>query len=168
MNIEFDVKFGHNIVQIPLPERAKHQYADGSTNLFADKVTIYNDIPKNAVEDRHFDRYVIPLCNIQGGFVDKANGTIANIVNAKTVITKAVEQYLPPMEYAALPVDQRKDHFTAQSGDFVVLAEVDDVVTTAAEFSALQQKYKNNGIKLSSVTAYIYGMAADNVTMTSV
>lgn len=168
MKVEFDVKYGRNEIEIPIPERSRHLYADGSTNLFSEKVTIYNDIPKTALEDRHFDRFVVPLCNIQGGYVDKANGTIANIVNAKTVITKAVEQYKSPMEYAALPVDQRENFFTAQSGDFVVLAEVDDVVTTAAEFSALQQKYKNNGIKVSSVTAYIYGRDTDNVTMTNV
>lgn len=167
MRVSFDVKYGRNVIDVPIPERARHRFSDGSTNLFADIVTIYNDIPKNAVEDRHFDRHIIPLCNVQGGYVDKANGTIQNIVNAKTVITKAVDAYKSPMDYAALPVDQRADYYTAQIGDFVVLGEVDDVVTTAAEFAALQQKYKNNGLKVTSVSANINGMAVDNVTMTN-
>ena len=51
------------------------------TDLWKNKVTIFNDIPKNAVEDRHFDRFVIDKCNIQGGIVSKADGTIENIVN---------------------------------------------------------------------------------------
>ena len=63
------------------------------TDLWKRKVTIYNDIPKTAVEDRHFDRFVIDLCNIQGGIVIKAGGTIENIVNAVTVISKDVDRY---------------------------------------------------------------------------
>ena len=162
--------------------------SSGLTDLFKSKVTIYNDIPQKkipivetaiengierqtqgeyVIEDRHFDRFVIELCNIQGGFVNKTNGTIENIVNAKTVITKDVERYKSPLEYAALPVDEREDFYTVQIGDFVVLAEVDDVITTAQEFSQLQQKYKDNGIRVISVSANINGMAVDNVTMTN-
>ena len=135
------------------------------TDLYTQKVTIYNDIPKNAVEERHFDKFVIDKCNIQGGLVNEANGTITNIVNAKSVITKDVNRYKTPLEYAELPVDLRVDHYTAQIGDFVVFAEVDDVVTTASEFSQLQSKYKNNGMKITSVSANIFGLSVDNVTM---
>ena len=137
------------------------------TDLYTQKVTIYNDIPKNAVEERHFDKFVIDKCNIQGGLVNEANGTITNIVNAKSVITRDVNRYKTPLEYAEIPVDLRVDYYTAQIGDFVVFAEVDDVVTTASEFSQLQSKYKNNGMKITSVSANIFGLSVDNVTMTN-
>jgi hypothetical protein len=137
------------------------------TDLYTQKVTIYNDIPKNAVEERHFDKFVIDKCNIQGGLVNEANGTITNIVNAKSVITRNVNRYKTPLEYAELPVDIRSDYYTAQIGDFVVFAEVDDVVTTASEFSQLQTKYRNNGMKITSVSANIFGLSIDNVTMTN-
>ena len=137
------------------------------TDLYTQKVTIYNDIPKNAVEERHFDKFVIDKCNIQGGLVNEANGTITNIVNAKSVITRDVNRYKTPLEYAELPVDLRVDYYTAQIGDFVVFAEVDDIVTTASEFSQLQSKYKNNGMKITSVSANIFGLSVDNVTMTN-
>lgn len=137
------------------------------TDLYKQKVTIYNDIPKNAVEERHFDKFVIDKCNIQGGLVNEANGTITNIVNAKSVITRDVNRYKTPLEYAELPVDLRVDYFTAQIGDFVVFAEVDDVITTASEFSQLQTKYRNNGMKITSVSANIFGLSVDNVTMTN-
>ena len=137
------------------------------TDLYTQKVTIYNDIPKNAVEERHFDKFVIDKCNIQGGLVNEANGTITNIVNAKSVITRDASRYKTPLEYAELPVDLRVDYFTAQIGDFVVFAEVDDVVTTASEFSQLQTKYRNNGMKITSVFANIFGLLVDNVTMTN-
>lgn len=138
------------------------------TDLWKNKVTIFNDIPKNAVEDRHFDRFVIDKCNIQGGIVSKADGTIENIVNAVSVITKDVEHYKQPMEYAKLPVDIRKDFYTVQVGDFLVLSEVDDIVTTSREFAELQNKYSNNGIVVRSVSPNIHGMAVDNVTITNV
>ena len=137
------------------------------TDLYTQKVTIYNDIPKNAVEERHFDKFVIDKCNIQGGLVNEANGTITNIVNAKSVITRDVNRYKTPLEYAELPVDLRADYYTAQIGDFVVFSEVDDIVTTASEFSQLQSKYKNNGMKITSVSANIFGLSVDNVTMTN-
>ena len=137
------------------------------TDLYTQKVTIYNDIPKNAVEERHFDKFVIDKCNIQGGLVNEANGTITNIVNAKSVITRDVSRYKTPLEYAEIPVDLRVDYYTTQIGDFVVFAEVDDVVTTASEFSQLQSKYRNNGMKITSVSANIFGLSVDNVTMTN-
>ncbi len=138
------------------------------TDLWKQKVTIYNDIPADSVNARRFDRFVIDKCNIQGGIVSRADGTIENIVNAVTVITKDVEHYKQPMEYAKLPVDLKEDFYTAQVGDFIVLAEVDDVVTTSREFAELQNKYADNGIVVRSVSANIYGMSVDNVTMANV
>ena len=138
------------------------------TDLFKQKVTIYNDIPKNAVEERHFDRFLIDLCNIQGGIVSKADGTIENIVNAVTVISKDIDRYKTPLEYAKLPVDIRENFYTAQVGDFIVLSEVYDVVNTSREFAELQEKYKENGIVVRSVSANIHGMSVDNVTIANV
>ncbi len=138
------------------------------TNLWKHKVTIYNDIPANAVEDRHFDKFVVEMCNIQGGIVSKADGTVENIVNAVTVISKDVDRYKPPLEYAKLPVDIREGFYTVQVGDFVVLAEVDDVVTTSREYGDLQKKYADNGIVVRSVSANIHRMSVDNITIANV
>lgn len=138
------------------------------TDFWDQKVTIYNDIARNLVEERHFDRFVIGKCNIQGGIVSKADGTIENIVNAVTVISKDVNRYKTPLEYAKLPVDIREGFFTVQVGDFIVLSEVDDVVTTSREFLTLQDKYKDNGIVVRSVSPNVHGMSVDNVTITNV
>lgn len=137
-------------------------------DLWKQKVTIFNDIPKNAVEDRHFDRFVIDKCNIQGGIVSKADGTIENIVNAVTVISKDVDRYKTPLEYAKLPVDIREEFYTVQVGDFIVLSEVDDIVTESRDIDTLQKKYKDNWIIVRSVSANIHGMSIDNVTITNV
>ena len=169
MKIGFNVKYGFNEIEIPITEKTRPSFQlDGFADLWEGNVTIYNDISKTAVEERHFDRFVIERCNIQGGIVSRADGTIENIVNAVTVISKDVDRYKTPLEYAKLPVDVREDFYTVQVGDFIVLSDVDDVITTSREFAELQEKYKDNGIVVRSVSANIHGMAVDNVTITNV
>ena len=138
------------------------------TNLWERKVTIYNDIQADAVNPRHFDRFVIGECNIQGGIVSRADGTVENIVNAVTVITRDVEHYKRPLDYAILPVDVKANFYTVQVGDFIVLDEVDDVVTTSREYAELQTKYANNGIVVRSVSANIHGTNVDNIAVANV
>ena len=133
------------------------------TDFFKQKVTIYNDIASDGVNPRRFDRFVIDLCNIQKGILQNADGTIEKVVNAQTIITKDIAHYKTPIEYAQLPVDEKDKYFTANVNDFVVLAEVDDVVTTSREFQDLQSKYKNNGFSVTAANEYIHGMAVDNV-----
>ncbi|MEE0969046.1 MAG: hypothetical protein U0M06_06720 [Clostridia bacterium] len=148
------------------------------TELFNKKVTIYNDIASDGVNPRRFDRFVIGECNIQKGILQNADGTIEKVVNAQTITTKDIEHYKTPLEYAMLPFmvgdlqvggyeplgnGEYKRCFTANVNDFVVLAEVDDVVTTSREFQDLQSKYKNNGFSVTAVNEYIHGMAVDNV-----
>lgn len=138
------------------------------TDFWKSKVTIYNDIPADLVNDRRFDRSVIDKCNIQSGRVSKAEGTIENIVNAITVITKSVGNYKKPSDYSALPLDIAGNYYTVQIGDFVVLDEVDDVVTSSREFAALQSKYASNGFVVRTVSSYIEGMSVDNIQFANV
>lgn len=133
------------------------------TNFFKDKVTIYNDIPADAVNPRRFDRFVIDKCNIQSGILQNSDGTIEKVVNAQTVITRDVYRYKTPLEYALLPADEKDKYFTANVNDFVVLAEVDDIITTSREFQELQEKYRNNGFLVTAVNSYIQGLSVDNV-----
>ena len=164
MKIEFDVKYGKNVIEIPIPNATNSSVATlGINNLFVKQVTIYNDIPTDGVNPRRFDRFVIEKCNIQKGVLQSADGTIEKVVNAQTIITKDIEHYKTPLEYARLPADEKNKYFTANVNDFVVLAEVDDVVTTSREFQELQSKYKNNGFSVTAVNEYIHGMAVDNV-----
>lgn len=138
------------------------------TDKFVQKCTIYNDIAADGVNDRHFDRFVLEKCMIYGGITERtANGTIQNIVNAQSVITKDVEHYKSPLEYNRLPADEKEKYYTAKVNDFIVFAEVDDVVTTSLEFRDLQDKYKGNGMSITAVNPYIFGLATDNITITN-
>ena len=151
-------------IDIPITEKTVPKFQkNGMTELFSKKVTIYNDISSDGVNPRRFDRFVINFCNIQKGTLQNADGTIEKVVNAQTITTKDIEHYKTPLEYALLPADMKDNYFTANVNDFVVLAEVDDIITTAREFQELQSKYKNNGFSVTAVNEYIHGMAVDNV-----
>lgn len=166
MKVKFDVVYGENVIDIP--DVSGQSFNGGKlTNLWTQKVTIYNDMQATVAENRHFDRFVIEKCNIQGGRVSKADGTVENIVNAQTVYTKYVEHYREPREYALLPVDRRNEYFTVQIGDFVIFGEVDDIVENSLDYATLQKKYANNGFKVTSVSPNIYGMSVDNVSFTN-
>lgn len=136
-------------------------------DLWNRKVTIYNDIPSHDDIQRQFKRFVIDKCQIHGSIVDKAKETIRNVVYAQTVISKDIEHYKSPLEYRSLSVEEQKGFYTVNPGDFVVFAEVDDIVTDAHDYGELQKKYKNCGMKIVNVSTYIDGMMTDNITMTN-
>lgn len=164
MKLEFTVKYGKNVLDIPITEETKPKYRPyGKIDKFTDKVTIYNDIPSDGVNPRRFDRFVIDKCLVYEQLSESADGTIQKVVNAQNVITKDTEHYKSPLEYARLPADLKEQYYTVQVDDFVVLAEVDDVVTTSREFQDLQEKYKDNGFSVTAVSAYLKGTNTNNI-----
>ena len=164
MKVGFKVKYGYNEIEIPIPDTTVSKFQKtGKTDLFKKKITIYNDIPSDGVNPRRFDRFVVSFCNEQKGIMQNADGTIEKVPNAIMIETKDVEHYKSPFEYSLIPADEKDKYFTANVNDFVVLAEVDDIITTAREFQDLQSKYKNNGFSVTAVNEYIHGMAVDNV-----
>lgn len=132
-------------------------------NKFVNKVTVYNDIPSDGVNLRRFDRHIIDKCLTQRGYTERTDGTMQNNINAITIITKDVDRYKSPTEYKQLAIDEKENYYTVQIDDFVVLSEVDDVVTTSKEFQALQQKYKDNGFLVTMSNPNIHGMGVDNI-----
>ena len=130
---------------------------------FTDKVTIYNDIASDGVNPRRFDRFVINKCIFYEQLAESADVTIQKIINAQNVITKDIEHYKTPLEYARLPLDLKENYYTVQVDDFIVLGEVDDAVTTSREFQALQEKYKDNGFSVTAVSAYLKGTDTNHI-----
>lgn len=136
------------------------------TALYNDTITIYNDIPANEVTERHFDRHVISKCFFYTNLAENADNTIQKIINTQNVITRDVSNYLSPKEYASVPQDLKDNYYTVQIDDFVVLGEVDDIVSTARDFQALKSKYNSNGFSVTAVMPNIHGMENDNVQIT--
>ena len=133
------------------------------TDVFDKKITIYNDIARDGVNARRFDRFVVEKCMIYNQATESSDGTIQKVINSQNVITKDVERYKSPLEYARLPADEKEKFFTVQVDDFVVLGEVDDVVTTSREFQNLRDKYAKNGFSVTAVNASVYGLKVDNI-----
>ena len=132
-------------------------------NVFDKKITIYNDIASDGVNARRFDRFVVEKCMIYNQATESSDGTIQKVINSQNVITKDVERYKSPLEYVRLPADEKEKFFTVQVDDFVVLGEVDDVVTTSREFQNLRDKYAKNGFSVTAVNASVYGLKVDNI-----
>ena len=133
------------------------------TDVFDKKITIYNDIASDGVNARRFDRFVVEKCMIYNQATESSDGTIQKVINSQNVITKDVARYKSPLEYARLPADEKEKFFTVQVDDFVVLGEVDDVVTTSREFQNLRDKYAKNGFSVTAVNASVYGLKVDNI-----
>ena len=123
-------------------------------NVFDKKITIYNDIASDGVNARRFDRFVVEKCMIYNQATESSDGTIQKVINSQNVITKDVERYKSPLEYARLPADEKEKFFTVQ---------VDDVVTTSREFQNLRDKYAKNGFSVTAVNASVYGLKVDNI-----
>lgn len=138
------------------------------TDFYTDKVTIYNDITSAGETERRFDRFILDKCSVQGGYISKTDGTIQNIVNAVNVLTKRTDTYKPPSEYYQLPIKDHNKYYTVQVGDFVVFGVVDDVVTSSKEFEALQKKYVNNSMIITSVSVNIHNTDVDHIAMTNI
>lgn len=136
-------------------------------NKFSRKVTIYNSISPRGENQRRFSRFVIDKCLIYNQLSERADGSIQKIADTKNVIMRDVEKYLSPYDYAHLSADETENFFTVQIGDFVVLAEVDDSVSTLREFQELQNKYEENGFLVTNVNASIHGMRVDNIQITN-
>ena len=166
MKIRVTPRFDEMEIDIPISDNGKPLFSKSNlTDLFSKKITIYNMIPKTTLVEQHWDRNVVEKCNIQGEYVTQIKGNIPNIVNVKTVYIRDTEHYLSPTEYDSTP--KPNDYFTARNGDFIVFDEVFDEVTNATQFTQLQQKYKDNGIRVNNISVNINGMALDNLTITA-
>lgn len=164
MKIDFNLKYGLNKLTIPTVDKKYNAIAERKkTDVFTKKITIFNDIPSDGVNLRRFDRFVIEKCMMYSELSESADETVSKIVNTQNIITKDIEHYKPPIEYAQLAEDERENFYTVRINDFVVFGEVDDVVTTSQEWTALQKKYKDNGFSITSVNASIFGMDIDNI-----
>lgn len=165
MKIGFNVKYGHNEIDIPIEQYIDRiqNHGAGLVNKFTKKVTIYNDIPSDGVNPRRFDRFVIDRCLVYNQLSESADGTMHKVVNTQNVVTMDVARYKSPLDYRRLAEDEREQYYTVAPNDFVVLEEVYDVVNDIAELQALQKKYKNNGFLVTAVNASVFGMSVDNI-----
>ncbi len=57
------------------------------------------------------------------------------------------------------------DKYTLQIGDFIVFGETYIEVTNAAEYAELQQRYRERGFRVTSVSVNIHGLSVDHIAV---
>lgn len=165
MKVGFNVKYGRNELDLQgsSGSSSSSSLSGELKDVFFHKVTIYNGIAAGSVNSRRFDRHVIERCMIYNTITEGSDGTVQRLTGTQNVITKDVGRYKPPIEYSRLAEDERENFYTVGIDDFVVLDEVDDVVTTAKEYLELQKKYKGSGFLVTSAAVNIHGLDVDNI-----
>ena len=161
IKVEFDVKYGHNTIEIPIKS-----YTDfapvGTSNLNGQVFTIINQIPTSQTVTTKiaWKKYKLTDCGKRDGLYDKSSGTMAYRANTWTAYISDWQQYKPPTwlggGYYALSDNEKAEYYTANVGDLIIFADVADTTpTTLQEFNALRDKYKDIGGVITSQEVYI-------------
>lgn len=132
------------------------------SDLFSETFTIINQIPQSstvATKVKWF-KHIIHSCDRRDGIFDRSTSTMAYKANAWTVWCKQWDNYRPPMwvndGYYALADDEKADFWTANVGDLIIFAEIEDVEpTSVTEYQALITKYKDYGGTITQAQPYI-------------
>lgn len=159
IKVEFDVKYGHNTIEIPIKS-----YADfapvGTSNLNGQVFTIINQIPTSQTVTTKiaWKKYRLTDCGKRDGLYDKSSGTMAYRANTWTAYISDWKQYKPPTwlggGYYALA--DKSEYYTANVGDLLIFYDIaDNAPTTLQEFTALRDKYKDIGGVITSQEVYI-------------
>lgn len=163
-DVEFFLLYGEQIINVPITIHNKIYIdrATGLTDLFSEAFTIINQVPTSQSNSaiREWKKHVIRQCDKRDGIFDRATGTMAYKANSWTVSCKDWQTYRKPLwvdgGYYALTEYDKDRYWTANVGDLIIFADVDDVApTTTQEFVALRTKYQNNGGTISSAQDYI-------------
>lgn len=136
------------------------------TDLWNKTVTVYNSIPAEKDIPRSFCRAVIKKCFCRSELTSSsADTTVEKRTSHPRLRTKDISGYLPPESYYSLSEKKRANKYTVQIGDFIVFGEVDDMVTNAAEYAELQQRYRERGFRVTSVSVNIHGLNVDHIAV---
>ena len=131
------------------------------SNFSGRTFTIINQIPqsKEVSTKVAWDRHTLLNCGKRSGIYDKSSGTIAVKSNTWTVYVHNWQNYRAPNwqgGYYSLNNEERKQRFTANVGDLVIFADISyPAPSSAAEFTALVQKYRDLGGLISGTEVYI-------------
>lgn len=157
-------KYGQFDIDIPVNtgEKLYPDSGKGLSDLFAETFTIFMQIPTSQTQAtvRKWIKHTIRHCDRRDGIFDKSTGTMAYKANSWTVMCKDWQTYKKPLwvdgGYYTLPDYEKEEYWTANVGDLVVFADVEDVApTSTTEFNALRTKYKDNGGQITSAQEYI-------------
>ena len=165
IKVGFDVKFGHNEIELPINtgEKVYHDNAPAGLSDLNDCVfTIINQIPKSADNPQAAAWVVhkIEHCGKKNGLYDKSSGQTFYRTGTWTAYIHSWQNYKPPTwlsdGYYALSDDEKAEYFTINTGDLIIFGDApDDVPKTMAEFQSMVTKYRNYGGTVTGSEVYI-------------
>lgn len=132
------------------------------SNLNRETFTIINQVPQSpSVSTKiNWKKYTLTGCSKLDGILDKSSGTLVYKANVFTAYLTDWQHYKSPNwldnGYYSIADADKSEYYTANVGDLIIFANIPDLApATAAEFTALTQKYKDIGGLISGVNAYI-------------
>lgn len=165
MKISFDVKYGHNTIDLPINTGEK-VYANntpiGLSDLDTDIFTIINQIPSSQTiaTKTAWKKHRLVKCSKKDGIYDKSNGQMAYKANTWTAYIKDWQSYRKPLwvdgGYYTLTENDKDKYFTVNVGDLLIFADIaDNAPLSIQEFNALKDKYKDCGGVITGTEVYI-------------
>lgn len=162
MKVSFDVRYGRNVIDIPLYPEPKTQGGGNLSDLKDKTFTIINRIPTSANNPQisKWIKSVLMKCDMQDGIFDKTSQTMVYKAHTWTAWVADWQRYKAPHwlddGYYALADDEKSEFYTVNAGDLLIFSEIpDSAPTSEQEFQQLAAKYKNTGGILTASEAYI-------------
>lgn len=124
---------------------------------FTRRSTVYIRTPDGV------ERRVINECYFCRRFL-RRNGE-HRLFDERGVITRDVARYRVPEEYLSIPPSRRKNLYTVQKGDFVVMAEIAATPSTDEELAEVRRKFGAVGFGVTNANGDIAGLDSDCVVM---
>lgn len=117
--------------------------------MFNDNVTIINRYRSQGKEC--FKKHIIYDCMWKESVTKFINNGV--ITNAKEITLTVLFNgtYVPPKTYSILEEINKDTHFTFQEGDYIVLGEVAESVSTPLQIKDMMANYEHIGIITSVI-----------------
>lgn len=164
IKVPFKVKYGQNVIEIPINtgDKVYHDNASGLAEFNKDVFTIINQVPESQTVPTKtaWKKHRLLQCCKRDGLYDKTSGQMSYKANTWTAYIRDWHDYKPPLwvngGYYAMSEAEQDGCFTVNVGDLLIFADIpDDTPTTLQEFVLLQNKYKDSGGIITGVEVYI-------------
>ena len=161
MKIRFDVKWGTNVIDVPICPEPQNENG-GLSNLKDKTFTVINRIP-TAAGSAQIEKWIkntLRGCDRLDGIYDRTNGTMVRAADTWTAWLGDWQSFKSPDwlddGYYTLTDDEKARFYTANVGDLLIFNEIPDSAPTDERgFRALIDKYKSMGGIITGVKAYI-------------
>lgn len=159
IKVSFNVKYGKNVIDIPINTGQK-TYIDnaptGLSELNGNTYTIINRVPLNNNSSKKWVKHLLTNCGKKDGIYDKSQETMIYKNNTFTVYCNNWQEYLMPAQYYNLSEAEQEEYYTAAPKDLIIFAPIEDTAPiSTVEFETLKKKYSSQCAEITGVEIYV-------------